>query len=132
MIFLVLAMTTPSRTMAASCSSCVLTALVMPFASPNVISTIYDIAPPEVRSTALSVNYFIEQAGSATAPLLAGLIAVGSSLGTAILVICTSGWVVCGLVFITVGFLLPADIAALRALMRQRADAERARVGVPS
>ena len=132
MIFLALAMTTPVEDYYRFLLFLVLTALVMPFASPNVISTIYDIAPPEVRSTALSVNYFIEQAGSATAPLLAGLIAVGSSLGTAILVICTSGWVVCGLVFITVGFLLPADIAALRALMRQRADAERARVGVPS
>jgi MFS family permease len=36
-----------------------LTALFMPFASPNVISTVYDITLPEVRSTAVSVQYFI-------------------------------------------------------------------------
>ncbi len=40
-----------------------LTALFIPFASPNVISTVYDITLPEVRSTALAVQYLIEDAG---------------------------------------------------------------------
>jgi len=130
MVFLVLAMTTPVEDYPRFLLFLTLTGLVMPFSSPNVVATIYDIAPPEVRSTALSVEYFIEQAGSATAPLLAGIIAVGSSLGTAILIICTGGWAVCGLVFLMVSFLIPRDIAALRTLMRQRADAERSKVGV--
>src|SRR3990170_1666862 len=70
------------------------TALFIPFASPNVISTVYDIALPEVRSTALAVQYFIEESGAALAPLLAGLIADRASLHTAILVICVSAWLI--------------------------------------
>ena len=57
-----------------------LTALFIPFASPNVISTVYDITLPEVRSTALSIQSFIESAGAALSPLIAGLIADRSSL----------------------------------------------------
>ncbi len=52
------------------------TALFMPFSSPNVVSTVYDITLPEVRSTALAVQYFIENGGAALAPLLAGYMAV--------------------------------------------------------
>ena len=51
------------------------TALFIPFSSPNVTSTVYDITLPEVRSTALSIQYFIENAGAALAPLIAGFIA---------------------------------------------------------
>jgi MFS family permease len=63
------------------------TALFIPFASPNVISTVYDITLPEVRSTALAIQYFIEDSGAALAPLLAGYIARDASLHTAILTI---------------------------------------------
>src|SRR5690554_3123599 len=63
------------------------TAVFIPFASANVISTVYDITLPEVRSTALAVQYFIENGGAALAPLLAGIIAAQTSLGNAILVI---------------------------------------------
>jgi len=103
------------------------TAFFMPFAAPNVISSIYDITPPEVRSTALAAQYFIEQGGAATAPLLAGILAVRSSLGNAILVICVSTWLLCALFFAAAAYLAPRDIAALRALMRARAEAARAR-----
>jgi len=41
----------------------IVTALFIPFASPNVIATVYDITLPEVRSTALSIQYFIEMVG---------------------------------------------------------------------
>ncbi len=102
------------------------TAFFMPFAAPNVISSIYDITPPEVRSTALAAQYFIEQGGAATATLLAGILAVRSSLGNAILVICVSTWLVCALFFAVAAYLAPRDIAALRSLMRARAEAIRA------
>ena len=46
------------------------TALFMPWASPNVISTVYDITLPEVRSTAVSIQYFIKSSGAAVARLL--------------------------------------------------------------
>jgi MFS family permease len=101
------------------------TALFIPFAAPNVISTVYDVTLPEVRSTALAVQYFIESAGAALAPLLAGLIAVRSSLHNAILLICVSTWVVCSIFFAFAAYLVPRDIEALRQAMRERAERER-------
>ncbi len=101
------------------------TALFIPFAAPNVISTVYDITLPEVRSTALAVQYFIESAGAALAPLIAGIIAVRSSLHNAILLICVSTWIVCSIFFAFVAYLLPRDIEALRQALRERAEQER-------
>jgi len=115
------------------------TALFIPFAAPNVISTVYDVTLPEVRSTALAVQYFIESAGAALAvqyfiesagaalaPFLAGLIAVRSSLHDAILIICVSTWVLCSIFFAFVAYLVPKDVEALRQAMRERAAQERA------
>lgn len=102
-----------------------LTALFIPFASPNVASTVYDITLPEVRSTALAVQYFIENAGAALAPWLAGLIAVQSSLHQAILLICISAWLLCSILLALAAYLVPRDIAALRQALRQRAERER-------
>ena len=99
-----------------------ITALFIPFAAPNVISTVYDITLPEVRSTALAVQYFIESAGAALAPLLAGLIAVRSSLQNAILLICVSAWVLCSIFFAFAAYLVPHDVEALRRAMRERAE----------
>ena len=102
-----------------------LTALFIPFASPNVISTVYDITLPEVRSTALAVQYFIEDAGAALAPLMAGIIAANSSLSNAILVICISAWVL-GTIFLGfTAYLVPHDISTLRGQMKARAEAEK-------
>jgi len=108
-----------------------LTGLFMPFASPNVTATVHDVTKPEVRSTALAVQYFIEQGGSAVAPALAGLIAVRASLHTAIIAICVSTWVVCAILFGFTAILVPRDIKKLRQAMRERAEQERAaRVGL--
>jgi MFS family permease len=104
----------------------IITVLFIPFASPNVISTVYDITLPEVRSTALAIQYFIENAGAALAPLLAGLIAVRSSLHQAILIICVSAWVICSLLLAVTAYLVPQDIQTLRRQLRERAQAERA------
>jgi MFS family permease len=104
-----------------------LTALFMPFASPNVTATVYDVTLPEVRSTAYSLLNFGEQIGSSTAPALAGLIAVRYSLGNAILYICTSAWVVCFVFLLLTAHYVPKDIAALRQQLEQRAAFERAR-----
>ena len=49
-----------------------LTALFMPLSSANVIATVYDVTVPEVRSTAQAVEYFIENAGAAFAPIITG------------------------------------------------------------
>jgi len=99
-----------------------LTALFIPFASPNVTSTVFDVTLPEVRSTAMAVQYFIESAGAALAPWMAGLIAVRSSLQNAILLICVSTWVLCSIFFAFAAYLVPLDIETLRQAMRERAE----------
>lgn len=101
------------------------TAIFIPFASPNVISTVYDITLPEVRSTALAVQYFIENGGAALAPLLAGIIAVNYSLHTAIVSICVTTWVLGAIFLGMTAYLVPNDIHILRAQMRERAEFEK-------
>jgi MFS family permease len=101
------------------------TALFMPFASPNVISTVYDVTLPEVRSTAVSVQYFIESIGAATAPLMVGLIADQTSLKNAFLLICIFTWVLCAAFFFITSLYIRKDIDILRSEMAQRANNER-------
>jgi MFS family permease len=103
-----------------------ITALFIPFAAPNVVSTVYDITLPEVRSTAMSIQYFIESIGAALSPWMAGLIADHSSLHDAILIICISTWILCAIFFAAVAKLVPGDIAMLRGQMQERATAEKA------
>lgn len=102
----------------------VVTALFIPFASPNVVSTVYDITLPEVRSTALAAESFIEEGGAAIAPLIAGVIADAISLKAAILIICTSTWIICFIFFIIASFLVPEDIHTLRRQLSERAAYE--------
>jgi MFS family permease len=101
------------------------TAIFMPFASPNVISTVYDITLPEVRSTAVSVQYFIESIGAATAPLIIGLIADQTTLKNAFLLICISTWLLCAVFFFFTTLFINKDIDTLRGEMSHRADQER-------
>jgi hypothetical protein len=101
------------------------TALFMPFASANVISTVYDVTLPEVRSTALAIEAFIENGGAALAPLLAGIIAKNASLHLAILSICVTAWFLGAILLAFTAYLVPNDIDTLRGQMRARADFER-------
>ncbi len=100
----------------------ILTALFIPFASANVLSTVYDITLPEVRSTALAVEQFIENGGAALSPWLAGLIAVRASLHTAIISICLIAWVLGAVVLGLAAIGVPKDVATLRTQLRERAD----------
>jgi MFS family permease len=100
-------------------------AFFMPFASPNVIASVYDVTLPEVRSTALSVQYAIESAGAALAPLIAGLIATSATLGAAILVVSISAWILDALFFGFTARVIPTDINTLRDQLRRRADEEK-------
>ena len=101
------------------------TALFIPFASANVVSTVYDVTLPEVRSTALAIESFIENGGAALAPLLAGVIAKYASLHIAILSICFTAWFL-GTIFLGLtAYIVPNDIATLRSEMRSRAEFER-------
>ena len=104
------------------------TALFMPIASPNVTSTVNDITLPEVRSTAIAIQYFIESSGAALAPLIAGLISDflrsnndPSPRGTALLIICISTWLLCGLFFFLTSKIIKKDIDDLKSELRSRA-----------
>ena len=104
------------------------TALFMPIASPNVTSTVNDITLPEIRSTAISIQYFIESSGAALAPLMAGLISDylrsvndPSPRGTALLLICISTWVLCGIFFFLTSKIIKSDINDLKTELRARA-----------
>jgi predicted MFS family arabinose efflux permease len=111
----------PILFMALLCS----TAIFIPFGSPNVISTVYDITLPEIRSTAIAVESFIEESGAALAPLIAGVIATASSLHNAILIICISTWIACAIFITVAAYLVPRDVKVLRAQLKERAENER-------
>lgn len=96
-------------------------ALFIPWASPNVLSSFYDVTEPEIRATTNAVQNFVEFGGSALAPLLAGIIADRSSLGYAILLICTLSWVACFAFFIFAGRYIPKDIEDLKNKLKARA-----------
>jgi MFS family permease len=120
-IFLLLALTTPAESRGLFFIFMALTALFMPFGSPNVISTVYDVIVPEVRSTAQSVEYFVENSGAAFAPVLAGVIADAYDMGTAILWVSLTAWAFCIMFYLGALFFIDNDIHALRAQMADRA-----------
>lgn len=105
-----------------------MTALFIPISSPNVTSTINDVALPEIRSTAMSIQYFIESSGAALAPLMTGLIADSLRRAnnprpreTAILIICISAWLLCGVFYYITTHFISNDINALREQLSTRA-----------
>jgi MFS family permease len=122
-LFLFLAVNTPIESRTAFFFLMILTAAFMPLSSPNVVATVYDVTVPEVRSTAQATEYFIENAGAAFAPLLAGIIADASDLRTAILTICISAWILCFFLYLGALFFVERDVKALREQMAERAEA---------
>lgn len=124
-LFLFLALQSPLEARTLFFVFMLLTAIFMPFSSPNVISTVQDITPPEVRSSAIAIEYFIENSGAALAPLLAGIIADAADLHTAILSICITAWLLCSLFYVGALFFVDDDIRSLKATLRQRAKRER-------
>jgi MFS family permease len=105
-----------------------ITALFIPISSPNVTSTVNDVALPEIRSTAMSIQYFIESSGAALSPLLTGMIADALRRannpfprGTAILIICISAWLMCGVFYYITSYFITDDIDSLRNEMKHRA-----------
>ena len=102
-----------------------LTALFMPFSSPNIVPTIFDVTLPEVRSTANAVKNFIEYIGSASAPLIAGIIADRFTVGTAILSISLVTWALCFILILVAIIMIPKDIASMHTQLEARAAAEK-------
>jgi MFS family permease len=121
-LFLFLAINTPIEGRTPFLIFMILTALFMPLSSPNVVSTVYDVTTPEVRSTAQATEYFIENAGAAFAPLLAGIIADAFDIKTAIASICITAWLLCFVVYLGALVFIDGDIKSLRAQLAQRAQ----------
>jgi MFS family permease len=121
-LFLVLALSVPAANQGLFLVFLALTGLTMSVASPNVVATVQDVTEPEVRGTAQAIMSFADNIGSAVAPWLAGLIAVSSSLHVAILVICTSTWILCAILFGATAILVPRDVERLRETMQARAQ----------
>lgn len=121
MIGLFLAMNTPNEQVLLFGILLCLTAFFMPFASPNIISTMYDVTLPEVRSSAQSVESLIETAGAWTAPILAGVLADATSVGFSIKLICTAAWSLCVVFLLLAIFFIPKDINSLHKELEARA-----------
>lgn len=102
----------------------VITAITMPMGSPNITSSINDIALPEIRSSAFSLQYFIENSGAALAPLLAGIIAKNTSLGFAIIIISVVARLLAAIFMGGAAKRIPNDINQLREKMQKRAREE--------
>jgi len=120
-IFLYFAITTPVEAKNQFFIFMCLTAVFMPLSSANVIATVYDVTVPEVRSTAQAVEYFIENAGAAFAPIITGIIADAFSLQAAILLICTVAWGLCFIFYLGALFTIDHDTHNLRNQMAERA-----------
>jgi MFS family permease len=101
-------------------------AFFIPWPASNVLSTIYDITLPEIRSTANAVESMIENFGAAFAPLIAGIVADAISLQYAIIYLCTGAWLICFATFFLSMYFIPKDIDKLRTFMTKRAQEERA------
>ena len=125
-ILLVITMNVPFENQAFFSVMLVITALFIPFAAPNVVSTVHDITLPEVRSTALGLQLLIENGGAALAPFVAGLIAVRASLHTAILSLCVGTWIVGAVILAVAAYNVPADIEVLHQALSERAEEARA------
>lgn len=123
--FLLLALLTPIENRTLFFVYMCLTALFMPFSSPNVIAMVFDVTLPEVRSTAQSVEYFIENSGAALAPTLAGAIALATTKQTAILSVCITAWMMCFILYLGALFFIGGDVKSLRTEMQRRANLEK-------
>jgi len=105
-----------------------ITALFIPISSANVTSTVNDVALPEIRSSALAIQYFIESSGAALAPLMTGIIADAlreannpKPRQTAILIICISAWILCAIFYLITTRFINNDIEDLHQKLRARA-----------
>ncbi len=96
-------------------------AVFIPMPSPNVVATVQDVTPPEVRSTAQALEYFVENSGAALAPALAGLVADHTSMGTALFLVSIGAWAICATVFTGVLFTIPKDVQRLHQELARRA-----------
>lgn len=101
--------------------SLAVTSFFIPIASPNIATTVYDVVLPEIRSTAMSILYFLGNLGSAFAPLVAGLAAQVYSLREAILFTSVGAWLLTAVLMAVSAYHLPDDMHNLSQKLQARA-----------
>jgi len=121
MIFLYLAINTPLADRTRFFVLMCLTAVFIPLSSVNVLSTMFDITVPEIRSSVQAVESFIENFGAVFAPVIAGAIALRYNMGFSILWICVITWSLCFIFYLGAFFTIDKDINNLRTKMAERA-----------
>ena len=122
-IFFYFAMTTPIEARTQFFIFMCLAAVVIPFSTPNIVATVYDVIVPEVRSTAQSIEQFVETLGTALAPAVTGILAVSFGLSKTILYTSVFAWALNFLFMFGVLFFIESDIKSLRGQMAVRAEA---------
>ncbi|MDH5390477.1 MAG: MFS transporter [Candidatus Bathyarchaeota archaeon] len=95
---------------------------ILPMAGPNVSAAVTDIAEPEVRSSGDALLRIFEYGGSSAAPLISGYLADMYGLGLGILYISVTTWIICGILFIILAFVIAKDVLGLRRKMAERAE----------
>jgi len=98
-----------------------LTGFFIPMAGPAVSASLQDISLPEVRSTTHSIQVFVENAGSAFAPLITGYLADTMGLEWGMVVIITITWSICAVFLTSAALTLPKDIMWKHAELAERA-----------
>jgi len=122
-IFISLALNTPIDNRSTFFVYMCLTAIFIPLASANVLSTIYDITLPEIRSSAQAMESFVENFGAALAPWIAGVVASVYSMKFSILWLCVAAWSLCFILYTGALFTVEKDMNSLRLKMAERAKA---------
>jgi MFS family permease len=121
-IFFQLGMNTPIEARTQFFIFMCLTGIVVPFSTPNIVATVYDVVVPEVRSTAQSIEQFVETLGAALAPAVTGILAESIGLSGAISGACSAAWLLNFFLFFGVLFFIEKDMKTLRGQMAQRAQ----------
>jgi ACS family hexuronate transporter-like MFS transporter len=98
------------------------TAFILPMAGPNVSAAVTDVVEPEVRSSGDALLRIFEYGGSSAAPLISGYLADTFGLGLGILYVSVITWILCGILFTVLAFVIPKDILRLRKEMGERAE----------
>jgi len=99
-----------------------ITAFILPVAGPNVSAAVTDVVEPEVRSSGDALLRIFEYGGSSAAPLISGYLADKFGLGMGILYVSVTTWIVCGVLFTVLAFVIPKGILHLRKEMSERAE----------
>ncbi|MGQ9479158.1 MAG: hypothetical protein ACUVQ0_03930 [Thermoproteota archaeon] len=92
-----------------------------PMAGPGVSASLQDIALPEVRSTVLSLQLFMENVGSAFAPLITGILADVIGLEMGMVIIITVTWLLCSILLTSAALTISEDIEWKRRALTERA-----------